>query len=64
MLLTLIIVLLSLLFVIQGTYYLIFKKEKMKKWGLPMKLLFYFGFVLCSIIVTWEIAATTFKHLS
>jgi hypothetical protein len=59
---TLIIVLISLYVVILGIYYLR-NKEKMKKWKLPVKIFFYYGFILCSIIIIWEIVATAIKYI-
>ena len=62
MIITLIIVVIALFIVVQGIYYLI-EKKKMKKWGRPVKIVFWYGFSLSSIIVIWEITATIIKHL-
>jgi hypothetical protein len=60
--LTLIILIISLYIMGQGFYYLLFQKEKMSKWGTPIKILFYRGFSLSCIIVIWEIASEVVKQ--
>jgi hypothetical protein len=61
--LTIVILVLSLYIVGLSSFYLLFKREKIKGWGIPMKIAFYWGFILCSIIIIWEIVATVIKHI-
>lgn len=37
-------------------YYLIGKKEKIKKWGKPMKIVFYYGLIFTSVVTFWGLA--------
>lgn len=57
----LLLLILSVYIVGLGIYYLFFNKESRKKWGTPMKFLFYWGLILCSIIVVWEVISLVIK---
>jgi hypothetical protein len=59
--LSIIIYLIALYIVISGIYYLI-QKEKMKRWSKLMKIYFYSGFIVCSIVVIWAISSTIYNY--
>ena len=56
MIFSIVVVLISLYIVIMGLLYLLVKRSKLNRWGIPMKVLFYFGFSISCIVIVWEIS--------